>query len=570
MVPVGGHDYIPSMTADPRILLTRDTEFAGLIATILRDERSVESTWSHPNVPLLIFSDHVLPGSSVTFHGGPIGTGLPVQLIYWGSWWTTPEGVARQVLIDSRVQALIASDYFVELTQYGIARPSWRGSIVCTQPAPRMAFNNNEDQHSVVDLVDALVDDDVFPDPDDERIAYVVLMPKGFTQTVDANGAHTADWYWDFLDTDYYWVAWIRYFEDFEAEETVRTLSHELVETFTDPESDGWYASSASTGEIGDAAVSAGKKQEAWVNGARASAYWSNAHHATVLPIDRDYRARFRGSLAVSDRRDLEHGTFRPDHSEAGLCRIVPACCLEDRDYRYWVTGRDESVTLRLETTRYREPTAAWSVGGTDVAGSGQLTLSLLCETFAGRTSHYAVQPFTVHYEATATTLRLWTSSTAANADVDVRARVTDASIVGNLATNVVATPAATVGFVGTELTIEQAYLDQVHACGKALRDMFNRVEIPDVFHRPKPGDPVELAPWVLAALPAFVRVERYRALRETASLARAAGRVLGPEEGAVVQQALLARDSLLTAVAQVEPREDASEPESSPQEWRD
>ena len=204
--------------------------------TLLRDERAIESSWSHPDVPLLVFADNVLPQSSVAFHGGPIGTGLPVQLVFWGAWWNSPDGVARQTLIAQRTQAMIASDYFSELAQYGIARPTYRGAIVVTRPGAPGAFNSDDDQTAVPDLIDALIDDDVFPDPDDGRIAFVVCMPEGFTQSIGANGAHSYGTDYDFpFDTDNFWVAWVRFFAAGEAEDTMRTTSHELVELFTDP-----------------------------------------------------------------------------------------------------------------------------------------------------------------------------------------------------------------------------------------------------------------------------------------------------------------------------------------------
>ena len=65
----------------------------------------------------------------------------------------------------------------------------------------------------------------------------------------------------------------------------------------SDPELDGWYAGQAQTGEIGDVAVTpkSTQKETAWVNGAQVQAYWSNQYGATVIPIDRDYKAEDPG-----------------------------------------------------------------------------------------------------------------------------------------------------------------------------------------------------------------------------------------------------------------------------------
>ena len=128
--------------------------------TYLFSERFFQGSWSHPNLPVLIFADSVLPGFSVQHHGGPIGSGMPVELIFWGDWWLSPEGVSRQVLIQTRTQDLLASDYFAELKQYGILdRPHWRGAKVVSRPGPPGAFNSTDDEQAVPDLIDDLIDD---------------------------------------------------------------------------------------------------------------------------------------------------------------------------------------------------------------------------------------------------------------------------------------------------------------------------------------------------------------------------------------------------------------------------
>src|SRR5262249_6862 len=148
-------------------------------------------------------------------------------------------------------------------------------------------------------------------------------------------------------------------------EDVMRTMSHELVELFTDPESDGWCSGGdPSTGEIGDlAADPSGTKQTAWGNDVHVQAYWANRHNANVIPIERDYRARIHGAVTV-DKRASTEGTFHPDATDSKLCEVIPACCLEERAYRYWTVQQDETATLRVETQRYRQPTVAWTVEG--------------------------------------------------------------------------------------------------------------------------------------------------------------------------------------------------------------
>jgi hypothetical protein len=151
----------------------------------------------------------------VTLHGGPVVSRWLIEVLFWGSWWLAPDGVDRQSMVIS---------------------------------------------HVVPDLIDDLLDDDVFPDPDYERIAYLVFMPKGSTETIGANGAHTLDDDYEFpFDKDYYWVGSVRWFDDIPGiesrEDVPRTATHEFVELCCDPEGDGWIANTANTGEIGDPAV---------------------------------------------------------------------------------------------------------------------------------------------------------------------------------------------------------------------------------------------------------------------------------------------------------------------------
>lgn len=512
--------------------------------TYFLSERRIEGSWSHPTVDTLVFAEHSLPGFSVSNHGGPVGSGMPVELLFWGSWWTTAEGAARQNLYSTRVQQVLASTYFAELVQYGIAKPHWRGARVVLQPGPPMSFTSNDDVQAVPDLIDDLIDDDVYPDPDDEKIAFVVFMPKGFTQSINANGSHTKDYDYEFpFDKDWYWVAWVRAFEDAGTdtqEMAIRTFSHELVEMLSDPELDAWYAGQPQTGEIGDAGADKdGTKQAAWVNGAMVQAYWSNQFGATVIPIDRDYRARLVGTVKL-DRRDEIHGTFVPDAQESRLCELLPQCCIAERDYPYTVTFRDETFKLHVETERYREPTIAWTVAGTPVTSSGMLSLSVGAGTFNGHKAVFDTRTVNVLATLVGNELTLRTVGTQANFDLTVRASITDASIKGKVKTNVIATPAFDVGFVGAELTVDPEYGRQKAECEKAAIKMFKKANMRK-FQPRRIGDPIEFGPAVLSSVPAYARLHQYERARRAVEFSQMAYAVLPSDVAAALTSSLLA-----------------------------
>jgi hypothetical protein len=523
--------------------------------TYMFAEQKFQSAWSNPNVPVLVFADNTLPGFSVQPHAGPIGSAMPVQLLFWGDWWHSAEGAAKRVMIESRVQAVLNSDYFSELKQYGVERPHYRGSLIVTKPGPPGAFNSLEDRKAVPNLIDDLIDDKRFPDPDDENIAFVVYMPKGFIENTNANGSHTYDFNAELpLDYDYYWVAWIRSFGDIpgeDPEDTIRSTSHELVELFTDPEGTGWRAGNADQGEIGDAAMSGTTKQAAWVNGARVQAYWSNQYGATVIPIDRDYAARITGTTRV-EKQTRRDGTFTPDPKDSHLCDLVPDCCIEKKNYWYFVSNRDEIVHLNVETTRYRQPVIAWKVADTPVTNDVVLSLDVLGGTFDGHIPRFLPQTVQVRCTVVGTELSLETVGTECNFDLQVGCTVTDGSIDGNVKINVIAKPSVAIGFVGTALTMDPEYTNQKKACEKAAKAKIGSAAGKLPQGKPKFGDPVQFGSEVEGEIPAYARLHEYKRAKNAIDLARLAYGTLPHETARLLTNSLISNVPALQAAIAV------------------
>ena len=340
-------------------------------------------------------------------------------------------------------------------------------------------------------------------------------MPSGFASSVgDPNGAHTYNAYYEFpFSKDYYWVAWVRYFDPSggdDPEDTARTLSHELVEMLTDPDTgEGWYATEPKNGEISDAGVESdgATKQTAWVNGVHVQSYWSNRHAATVIPIDRDYRAQLSGSTVELTRRTLDTGWFRPSASDNALCKQSPSCCVDDRDYTWMVVGFDERARVRVLADRYRVPKAVWTIEGILVSGKGTIRVNLPGQGFAGREPVVRRGPITLQYDARDTVLELTSLGSGLNFDVKVACSVRDASIVGALNVDVVSEPSTIVGFVGAQVVLDASFSAQREACFKSLtaryKEQFTR---PD--RVPGPAGPINYD--TLAQLPAYARLEQY------------------------------------------------------------
>src|SRR5215472_10648940 len=187
--------------------------------------------------------------------------------IRWAFW--NSAGAAKRGLVEERTKALLESGYFSELTQYGVPHaPVWRGSLIVTDPAPPSFADNADDfMNKVLRMVEDLLEDHVFPDPDDgPSILFVVLLPDTLTLGPDfgASGAHSNDYDVTFpWNDDGFWVGWIGPGQPVDPpvggdSSLMKTLSHEVVETLTDPEGTAWRTASADRGrrEICDAGVS--------------------------------------------------------------------------------------------------------------------------------------------------------------------------------------------------------------------------------------------------------------------------------------------------------------------------
>lgn len=477
--------------------------FVPLVTSKLSDE-SYQGAWSRDRNPIILFADHNLDGTTMSHHGGTVaGTpgGVPVQLLFWGSWWQGA-GAASRANIQAQTQRLLASRYFAELTQYGIPHaPVWRGSMIVTKPAPPASGDARQTMRATLDLIDDLLDDDVFPDPDDgPRIAFLVLLPDPFRFVSGPNdgalGAHGRDYDFDGpFDTDMFWAGWVRHLDPIGGapDNTVETLAHELIEIITDPEFDGWHTERRTgTNELVDAGGSPAPGQAPWTarstdqtaytNDVRVQAYWSNAHGRTVIPLLDVYRARLRATIHETARRPGKRGTFRP---EGGM-----ASCIEDRDYRWQTFDLDERVTVRADTEGFHTASVTgWTVNGMAVTGSsGNLSLPTTVTEYIGLETVERAATVQVAYRVTARGIDLDIRSVSGGFELQVACTVTDADITGNVHSQPTSRPSVQVGVRGVDLDIDPAYTEQYERClGEMLRKY---LDVYQPMGRPRPGEP--------------------------------------------------------------------------------
>ncbi len=509
------------------------------------DDENFSGLWAHPAERILTFSDSTFAAPFV-YHGGPVGgVGTPIRLIFWGQWWLDA-GQSQRDFVISRTQAMLASPYFNQLDQYYIAKPPvWGGDAkVVTDPEPPGAVSANDAQDAVLDLVDNLIDDREYGDPDDgPRIGFIVCMPPGF-QCTRADGAHKYDYDWDFpFDTDNYWAGWCRYYdattEDIEV--MMQTIAHEIVEMITDPELDGWHTdleSDATGGEIADIAISTDSSggqtwQSAWVNGVNVQAYWSNRHNATVIPVDDDYGARIAGSTAEDARTLISEGGFVPDASDSAACSAsLRECCFDDREY--WWAVYDVSAAVRMEavTERYREPLVSWTVNGTYIAGNDDLTVDVDYEQFVGRETVSYHGPIDIHCNAYGRNLDVTVSGSQANFDLDIVCTVTEGAITGNSTSQLAATARVTAGVVGTVLEVEQAYIDKKSACFTAMLKKYKEQYILTGKKWRQRG--INYEDIGSLVLPGYAKFSQYQLARQAAKLTAAAHALLDQDQAQI------------------------------------
>jgi hypothetical protein len=229
--------------------------------------------------------------------GGAIGTGLPVQLIFWGGAWNQAATNPSAGAILGSVQTILRGPWMSGLRQYGVRRCNLGGAIVVTGPAPPGTYKDSDIQ----DLIWALIDDNKFPEPDDPggRMIYMVFMPPGTTYGPGGiRGKHVVASDYDFpFDTDHAWVGFVVF--NSSIGQITSTFCHELAETCTDPESDAWTVTGNQ--EIGDVC----NFVDQTINGILYESYWSAADNACLLPTAYSVRRALKWSGHVLGGKGL-------------------------------------------------------------------------------------------------------------------------------------------------------------------------------------------------------------------------------------------------------------------------
>jgi hypothetical protein len=244
----------------------------GVIAAQLLESRSVIEPVELGAAPAGGGADKFVDNS------GPVIQVTQLFLVYWGSAWTaSPPPSPTSAQITSACQTMMASAYMTGLAQYrGIGRGFVRGSAVITSSNPPNGFTDSQ----VSTFIDNQLNAATIPGPDvDNQTLYCVVMPKG----VNASNA-------GFVGEHTYYTrsgqrirfAWIT--NSGSLASVTRIISHEIVESATDPEGSaflGMAGTCSQTGwcEIGDVCSSTSV-----LDGVTVQSYWSNQAGACAVP----------------------------------------------------------------------------------------------------------------------------------------------------------------------------------------------------------------------------------------------------------------------------------------------
>jgi hypothetical protein len=215
-----------------------------------------------------------------TDNGGAVIQIPRVQLIYWGSAWAAnPPPTPTSAAVTAAVQAMLSGPYMTGLAQYRqIGRGHLLGATVVTSSNPPNPFSDS----NVASFINGLIAAGTIPGLDAARQnLYLVIMPQGVNNTNSGFiGEHT--YYTDGAGNRVHfgWITnngTLNYVTD--------VLSHELVESATDPEGSAilGVAGTCSGGgwcEIGD--ICEGTSSN--LHGVEVQSFWSNNDGKCIVP----------------------------------------------------------------------------------------------------------------------------------------------------------------------------------------------------------------------------------------------------------------------------------------------
>ena len=294
---------------------------------------------------------------------GPVVTTARLVPLFWGGFWQSA-GNPSVGDVHRAIADILASPYLSEVMQYGLQSLSLDPAMIVIAPGPPSPKFSGEDAKN---MVWDLIDDDRFPEPDEDggRIVYMVFAPLGSRyDDSGAAGAHNDATDYDFpFDTDHAWVGWCNHDT---LDGITEFFTHELVEILTDPQPyGGWTAEAFGLSEGHNEIVDLCGGETGMVSGYRVSAYYSDRLKACVVPT---FAQQFGISVSVK-----EESLGRSHVQLIGRTATTRHSICFSGTYEWTLIGQQRRVTLTAAGTGYVEPEFEWKVNGIGIPGAAGL-----------------------------------------------------------------------------------------------------------------------------------------------------------------------------------------------------
>jgi hypothetical protein len=218
-------------------------------------------------------------GKFLDYHG-PVLHAVQLHLIYWGRAWTSARAPnPRPDQITSAARTMLSSSYLTGLAQYrGIGRGTVRGSTVVTASDAPGRFTDDD----VSSFLDGLLDAGTVPAPDaaNQTVYAVLLLPSVVTSGSSSGFIAEHNYYTrDSRRIHYLWTA-----HSGSLSRTTWILSHEVVESATDPEGSGFRGIAGACSQDGWCEIADVCSASSVLDGVTVASYWSNQADGCVIP----------------------------------------------------------------------------------------------------------------------------------------------------------------------------------------------------------------------------------------------------------------------------------------------
>lgn len=224
---------------------------------------------------------------------GPVLAHPQLELIYWGSAWSSATNPSPTTLTSS-VSTLLASSYLSTLTQYGFSSSHLHSSVSLPQSSPPALFATSDVQNFLRSQILTRALPSPFASSD---LLYVVMMPPNVHSLPNTGlGLHGAFplldpssfFFPSFVTVHFAWVT-----TNSTLDVTTWIISHELVEAITDPDATGVSVSSTVSPATGKCSAPATRCEIAdvctklhWrLDDLNVASYWSQADRRCITNV---------------------------------------------------------------------------------------------------------------------------------------------------------------------------------------------------------------------------------------------------------------------------------------------